>query len=306
MHIQYINTLLAVTDMARAKHFYCDLLGMTITADFGANVTLDGHVALQTMDTWQSLLGTDAVTLRHRAGELYFECSDLDALIQRLEAHGITYVHPPCTQTWGQRVVRFYDPDGHILEAGEPIQAVVYRFRCQGMTPQEIAARMDVPAAFVEGVLSAPSTGLAVYLPDLRTPALIHALTAVWRASVEATHTFLTAREIDQIATFIPEAIAHIPVLVTVQDQVGVPIGFAGIRGTKLEMLFLHPTQIGRGLGRRLLDFAVQSYGVREVCVNEQNPKARAFYERAGFTVFRRSPIDEQGQPFPILYLRRS
>ena len=71
MHIQYINTLLAVTDMARAKHFYCDLLGMTITADFGANVTLDGHVALQTMDTWQSLLGTDAVTLRHRAGELY-------------------------------------------------------------------------------------------------------------------------------------------------------------------------------------------------------------------------------------------
>ena len=52
MHIQYINTLLAVTDMARAKHFYCDLLGMTITADFGANVTLDGHVALQSSAAW--------------------------------------------------------------------------------------------------------------------------------------------------------------------------------------------------------------------------------------------------------------
>lgn len=306
MQMQYMCTLLAVTDMARAKHFYCDLLGMTITADFGANVTLDGHVALQTLDTWQSLLRTDAITLCHRASELYFECNNLDALVQLLEAHGVTYVHPPCTQTWGQRVVRFYDPDGHILEAGEPMQAIVYRFRDQGMAPQEIAARMDVPLIFVENALSTPPAGLAVYLPDQRTPALVHALTAIWRASVESTHAFLTAREINQIAAFIPDAIAKVPILVTAQDSAGVPVGFAGIRADKLEMLFLHPTQIGHGLGGRLLNFAMQSYGVCEVCVNEQNPKARAFYEHAGFTVFRRSPTDEQGQPFPLLYLHRS
>ena len=306
MQMQYMCTLLAVTDMARAKRFYCDLLGMTVTADFGANITLDGRITLQPMDTWKSFLRTDAVTLRHNASALCFETDDLDALIQRLETHSVRLVHPPRTQAWGQRVVRFYDPDGHILEAGEPIQAVVRRFRDQGMAPPEIAARMDVPLASVEGALSAPPAGLAVYLPDLRTPALIHALTAIWRASVEATHTFLTAREIDQIAAFIPDVIAHVPVLVTAQDPAGVPVGFAGIRENRLDLLFLHPAQIGQGLGGRLLDFAMQSYGVCEVCVNEQNPKARAFYEHAGFAVFRRSPTDEQGQPFPVLYLRRS
>lgn len=303
--MEYICTLLSVTDLARARSFYCDVLGMTVTADFGANITLNGRVALQTMDAWKSFLHTDAVTLGHNASELYFETDDVDALVERLQAHGVTLVHPVTEHRWGQRVVRFYDPDRHIIEAGERMSAVARRFRDTGMTVEQIAARMEVSVEAARGLLSAPPADFSVTTPDGRTPALIDALTAVWSASVTCTHTFLTAREVDQIAQYIPDALRKVPVLVTVQGTDGQPVGFAGVNGDKLDMLFLHPDHMGQGLGTRLLRFVCQAYGVREACVNEQNPKARAFYAREGFVVYRRSPLDELGQPFPLLYLKK-
>ena len=303
--MEYICTLLSVTDLARARSFYCDVLGMTVTADFGANITLDGRISLQTMDIWKSFLRTDAVTLGHNASELYFETDDLDALSERLQAHKVALVHPIIEHSWGQRVIRFYDPDQHIIEVGERLTAVARRFRDAGMTETQIAARMDIPLDTVHELLSAPPANFSVTTPDQRTPALIDALTTVWRASVTGTHTFLTAREIDQIAQYVPDALRNVPVLIAVQGTNGQPIGFAGVNGDKLEMLFLHPDHLGQGLGTRLLNFVCEVYGVREVCVNEQNPKARAFYTHAGFVVYRRSPLDEMGQPFPMLYLKK-
>ncbi|MBS5282122.1 MAG: GNAT family N-acetyltransferase [Butyricicoccus pullicaecorum] len=164
---------------------------------------------------------------------------------------------------------------------------------------------MDIPLDTVRELLSAPPADFSVTAPDQRTPALIDALTTVWRASVTGTHTSLTAREIDQIAQYVPNALRNVPVLIAVQGTDGQPIGFAGVNGDKLEMLFLHPDHLGQGLGTRLLNFVCEVYDVREVCVNEQNPKARAFYTHAGFVVYRRSPLDEMGQPFPLLYLKK-
>lgn len=304
--MEYICTLLSVTDLARSRSFYCDVLGMTVTADYGTNITLDGRIALQTMDIWQSSLHTDTVTLGHNAGELYFETNDLDAFAAKLEAHGVALVHPVTTHTWGQRVIRFYDPDRHIIEVGERMPAVARRFRDAGLTTEQIAARMGVPQQTVCTLLATPPADFTVTTPALRTPALIDALTQVWRASVERTHTFLTAREVDQIAQYVPDAMRKADLLVAAHDAHGQPIGFAVVNGDRLEMLFLHPDHIGCGLGGRLLAFACAEYGVHEVCVNEQNSTARAFYEHAGFSVCRRSPLDALGQPFPLLYLKKN
>lgn len=70
-----------------------------------------------------------------------------------------------------------------------------------------------------------------------------------------------------------------------------------------IEMLFLDPTVRGTGLGRRMVDYAVQSLGAGRVNVNEQNEEARGFYEHMGFSVYRRTDTDEQGMPYPILYM---
>lgn len=137
-----------------------------------------------------------------------------------------------------------------------------------------------------------------------RSPALICQLAAVWESSVRATHHFLTEDDIQAIAREVPEALAAVPHL-AVAFRNGTPVGFLGADGQRLEMLFLSPASRGRGLGRRLVEWGVRQYGIREVCVNEQNPQALGFYERLGFRPCKRTELDGQGRSFPLLYLRR-
>ena len=86
----------------------------------------------------------------------------------------------------------------------------------------------------------------------------------------------------------------------------GKPVAFMGIEENKIEMLFIAPEQRGKGLGRQFVEYAFAKFNVTEVCVNEQNSQAYGFYERMGFEVYKRTPLDEQGQPYPLLYLRRA
>ena len=146
---KYTSTLIAVSDMEKTKQFYHDVLGMNVVVDFGANVTLDGGLVLQTMDTWKSFIRTDSVVLPNNAGELYFEEEDMDAFCEHMKQFDISYVHPLFEHRWGQRVVRFYDPDRHIIEVGERLDAVILRFMEQGLSAEETAVRMDIPLDFV-------------------------------------------------------------------------------------------------------------------------------------------------------------
>ena len=151
--MKYTSTLIAVSDMEQSRQFYHDVLGMNVVADFGANVTLDDGLVLQTLDTWTSFIRTDNVVLPNNAGELYFEEEDLDAFCEHLKQFDIRYVHPLFEHRWGQRVVRFYDPDMHIIEVGEKLDTVILRFVEQGLSAEETAARMDIPVEFVTACL---------------------------------------------------------------------------------------------------------------------------------------------------------
>ena len=137
-----------------------------------------------------------------------------------------------------------------------------------------------------------------------RTPRLMDQLLEVWERSVRATHLFLSAGEIAEIKTYVPQALREVPNLIVAWEAEGIPVGFMGVDGQKLEMLFLAPEERGKGLGRELVQYGVERFGIREVTVNEQNPQARGFYERMGFCVCQRSELDEQGGPYPILQMR--
>lgn len=147
--MKFKNPLLAVTDMAASIRFYRQVLGLRVVMDFGANVTLTGGVCLQTLDTWREFLEGRPVSLAGNVGELYFEESDFDSFAEKLRGLGVEYVHPVKEHRWGQRVVRFYDPDRHIIEVGERMDAVVRRFLDSGMTEEQVAQRMDVPLKYV-------------------------------------------------------------------------------------------------------------------------------------------------------------
>ena len=151
--MKYISTLITVADMEKSKQFYHDVLGMVVVADFGTNVTLNGGIVLQTLDTWKALIRTDSVVLPNNAGELYFEDEDIDAFCDHLKKFDVCYVHPLFEHHWGQRVVRFYDPDKHIIEVGEKLDTVILRFMEQGLSAEETAIRMDIPLDFVTACL---------------------------------------------------------------------------------------------------------------------------------------------------------
>ncbi len=144
-----MTTLLVVTDMDKTVAFYKNVLGLEVVLDFGANKTLTGGLALQTLETYRAFIDTDHISFGGNDSELYFEEDDFDAFAEKLRACDVQYVHPVKEHPWGQRVVRFYDPDRHIIEVGENMKAVCRRFIDSGMTPEQTAVRMDVPVAYV-------------------------------------------------------------------------------------------------------------------------------------------------------------
>ena len=137
-----------------------------------------------------------------------------------------------------------------------------------------------------------------------RTGNLINELVEILEDSVRATHTFLANEEIEKIKEYVPQAIKEVSDLVIIKDENNVPVGFMGIEEQKLEMLFIKNSQRGKGLGKQLLNYGIEYYCVKELTVNEQNPTAKGFYEHLGFRTYKRSEIDEQGNPYPILYMR--
>lgn len=147
------NPMLVVTDIDKSVEFYNKILGLRVISDFGANKTLTGGLALQTLDSWKEFIDTDDITFCSNSFELYFEENDFDDFITKLEKCNVEYVHPVKEHSWGQRVVRFYDPDKHIIEVGENIKVVCNRFINSGMTVEEVAKRMDVPVKFVNACL---------------------------------------------------------------------------------------------------------------------------------------------------------
>ena len=147
--MQYKGPMLVVNDIDKSVEFYENILGMSVILDFGANKTLTGGLALQTAETYRDFIDGRALCFGGNDFELYFEEDDFDSFIQRLKRFEIEFVHPVKEHAWGQRVVRFYDPDKHIVEVGENLKSVCRRFLNNGMTPEQTAERMDVPLKFV-------------------------------------------------------------------------------------------------------------------------------------------------------------
>ena len=125
------------------------LFGLQIVADFGANKTLTGGLALQTQETYKKFIENDTISYGGNNFELYFEVDDFDNFVDKLSGFDIVYVHSIKTHSWGQRVIRFYDLDRNIIEVGENMKTVCQRFLDSGMTPEQVASRMDVPIQYI-------------------------------------------------------------------------------------------------------------------------------------------------------------
>lgn len=146
---------------------------------------------------------------------------------------------------------------------------------------------------------------MRIYETKARPTTLIQTLLEVWERSVRATHLFLSDGEVKSIKAHVPQALANVAHLIVAENESGVPVAFMGVEDGVLEMLFIDPEEREKGLGRQLITCGIEKYGIERLAVNEQNPQAKGFYEHMGFIVYKRTETDEQGNPYPLLYMGR-
>lgn len=115
------NILIVVKDVERSRRFYHDVFGLETARDYDGNVILTEGLVLQDETIWKESLKRDVIP-ESNSCELYFEEPDMEAFVQKLETlyPSVRYVSRLTTHSWGQKVIRFYDPDGNLIEVGTP------------------------------------------------------------------------------------------------------------------------------------------------------------------------------------------
>lgn len=154
--MRFICPLVVVNNMEVSRNFYEKILNQKVQYDFGENVSFEGGFAIHLKSHFSDLIGVNRndIIQKSNNSELYFEEEDLDSFLQKLKAiDSIEYVHELKEQPWGQRVIRFYDPDKHIIEVGEPMESVVKRLLSEGSSVEETSKRTLMPEEFVRQFL---------------------------------------------------------------------------------------------------------------------------------------------------------
>lgn len=155
MKIKYVCPLITVRDIKKSRDFYENILKQEVEIDHGENVAFKWGFAIHDVEHFQSLTGKSIAEKESSKDfmELYFEMDEIEELEKKLESLNVEFVHKIIEQPWGQRVMRFYDPDNYIIEVGEPLEFVIRRFAAQGFSIEEISEKSSMPLEFVEMIL---------------------------------------------------------------------------------------------------------------------------------------------------------
>lgn len=150
--MQYQGTLIAVSDMEKAKQFYETVMEQKVLMDLGVHVAFGGF-SLQS--NYAELVGADLPgKTQPNNFQLYFEVEDLDYWQDKISStEGIEFIHKAKEYPWGQRVIRFYDYDKFIVEVAESMTSVAKRFLAQGLSVEETAERTMYPVEFIKSLI---------------------------------------------------------------------------------------------------------------------------------------------------------
>jgi catechol 2,3-dioxygenase-like lactoylglutathione lyase family enzyme len=151
--MRYASTLFVVEDIARSKDFYTRVLGQKIEVDFGKNVGFVGGFAIHQKAHFQALIGGRSIAARGNDAELYFEHDDVQGIEAELAKAGGEFIHSTREEPWRQRVLRLYDPDGHIIEIGESMAFLCSRLAKEGLTVEETSKATGLTVDMVRGFL---------------------------------------------------------------------------------------------------------------------------------------------------------
>lgn len=153
--MKYKGTMLVVKDIERTKEFYTKVLGVRVIADFGENATFTGGLSVQTEKSWMEFTNCeeDFFSYQGNVVELYFEEEKFDEFMQKLRTMDIEMLGEEATMPWGQKTIRFYDPDKHIVEVGEDLGIMMKRLHASGLSVDELVEKTYMKKGIIERML---------------------------------------------------------------------------------------------------------------------------------------------------------
>ena len=153
--MKYVCVVISVADINAARKFYEDLFGLEVYQDYGRNIAFTCGLALQQDFDWLGSIPKEKVLKKSNNAEVVFEEQNFDGFLNKLKEYpDIEYLGEVIEHSWGQRVIRFYDLDGHLIEVGEDMKMVIKRFLNTGMSMEEVSERMDVSIGDMEKLLN--------------------------------------------------------------------------------------------------------------------------------------------------------
>ncbi|RPH32768.1 MAG: glyoxalase [Bacteroidales bacterium] len=156
MNLKNSSIAIFVKDIEVSKEFYHNLLGLEIEFDFGKNIIFKGGVAIWEINPNHiipSKLGDRCANASSNRFELYFETENLEEAYKSIKASNISFLHELHEENWGQRTIRFFDPDNHLIEIGESLRCFIKRMLDSGMTQEQVSAKTGVALVDFEKIL---------------------------------------------------------------------------------------------------------------------------------------------------------
>ena len=153
--MKYKGAMLVVKDIEKSKRFYTNVLQVRIISDLGVNVTFTGGLSLQTEESWCQFTNSrqNFFTYQGNVAEFYFEEEDFDAFIERIKHENVDTLEGVITMPWGQKIIRFYDPDKHIIEVGEDLAVMMKRLHEEGMSIDQLVEKTYMKKGIIERML---------------------------------------------------------------------------------------------------------------------------------------------------------
>lgn len=152
--MKFHSIALFVKDIEKSKEFYTNLLNLSVEHDFGKNIILSNGITIWEIQESHIITKELKTTSNSNRFELCFEAENLDEINLKLEQNSVTLLHPIHTEPWGQRTIRFFDPDSHLIEIGEPLEVFVMNMHRQGLSPEQISTQSGIPIETVKNLLS--------------------------------------------------------------------------------------------------------------------------------------------------------
>ena len=142
--MKFHSTVIFVKEISRAKIFYTRFLEFSIVYDFGKNVILSNGLTIWEIQDSHIISKQLQTKNDSNRFELYFESEDLEKVVNLLEKEGAVFLHKIHEEPWGQKTIRFFDPDNHLIEIGEPLEVFVNNLSRNGLSAKEISEKSGI------------------------------------------------------------------------------------------------------------------------------------------------------------------